>query len=260
MYSSDCTRAIATQFGAKVLLHPPMGHVEPARALGVAEASQDWILILDADEIVPPSLVHRLRTIIEQDEADVVEIPWRNFLLGEQINFGGWGLHQDSHKRFFKRGYFVLDERVHRLGKAIPEARVLVLPPEEPYAIVHISCFDIEHFVEKANRYSTAKALQMYRQGQRSNPFKALMRGFLRFFHNYIHRRGFRDGWRGFYLATLSAFERFLFEAKLDEIGRTGGRIAVERLYEQLAESLLNDGAETLLGDPRDVGKRSRDF
>jgi glycosyltransferase involved in cell wall biosynthesis len=51
MHSSDATRTIAENFGAKVFLHEPLGYADPARAFAVAQATGDWILMLDADRL-----------------------------------------------------------------------------------------------------------------------------------------------------------------------------------------------------------------
>ncbi|PYU89881.1 MAG: glycosyltransferase family 2 protein, partial [Acidobacteria bacterium] len=80
MHSQDRTVEIAREYGAKVYSHEPMGFVEPARAFAVAQAGGDWILILDADEVVPLLLSRRLREIARRDEADVVTLPRLNYL------------------------------------------------------------------------------------------------------------------------------------------------------------------------------------
>ena len=54
MASSDRTVEIARSFGAHVASHARTGFVEPARAFACAQAAGDWILVLDADELVPP--------------------------------------------------------------------------------------------------------------------------------------------------------------------------------------------------------------
>ncbi|MBA3436329.1 MAG: glycosyltransferase, partial [Chloroflexi bacterium] len=54
--SDDGTAEIARAAGATVLSHPHTGFVEPARAAAVDSATGDWLMILDADEIVPPAL------------------------------------------------------------------------------------------------------------------------------------------------------------------------------------------------------------
>ncbi|MGH9356058.1 MAG: glycosyltransferase family 2 protein, partial [Terriglobia bacterium] len=96
MHSEDRTVEIARQFGAKVYFHERMGFVEPARAFAIGQASGDWIMVLDADEIVPEPLSRKLIEIAHGDEGvDAARLPWVNYLLGAAIRHTGWGPSQD---------------------------------------------------------------------------------------------------------------------------------------------------------------------
>ena len=63
MASEDDTREIARRHGARILDHEPVGYADPARGFGVAAAANEWIMMLDADEVIPGSLSRRLRDI-----------------------------------------------------------------------------------------------------------------------------------------------------------------------------------------------------
>src|SRR5690606_35891959 len=63
MESGDDTVAIARAHGARVLTHPRADCVEAARAFAVAAAREPWVLVLDADELVPLALSRRLRAV-----------------------------------------------------------------------------------------------------------------------------------------------------------------------------------------------------
>ena len=61
-HSEDETAAIAERMGATVYQHDRTGGIaDPARRFAVGKATGDWIFILDADEMVPPSLARHLR-------------------------------------------------------------------------------------------------------------------------------------------------------------------------------------------------------
>jgi glycosyltransferase involved in cell wall biosynthesis len=244
MYSDDRTREIAESFGAKIYLHERTGYVEPARAFAMEKATQEWVLMLDADEIVPASLSRRLREIAQNDEADVVLIPWRNYLLGKPLDYAGWGMQQDYHARFFKRGYFRFMDTIHQFGRIPKEARVLKLPPQVEFAVSHFNYVDIAHFVEKMNRYTSIEANEIFKSEIRTSPFRALNKAIRKFIHVYLQRKGFREGWRGFYLAALMAFYRLLVQAKLTERQQSGTREEVEAFYHQEAERLLKEYEE----------------
>ena len=56
MYSEDSTLDIAKSFGCKIVMHERTGYVEPARNYAIAAATNPWVLVLDADDLVPESL------------------------------------------------------------------------------------------------------------------------------------------------------------------------------------------------------------
>ena len=63
MESNDKTREIARKAGARVFKHKRMGYVEPARNFAIGKAKSEWILILDADELVTETLAKKLKGI-----------------------------------------------------------------------------------------------------------------------------------------------------------------------------------------------------
>src|SRR5512142_1439943 len=95
MHSTDDTRKIAERYGARVFLHEPLGFADPARAFAVSKATHDWILVLDADELVSVALHDELLRIASADEADVVKIPRRNYMFGAPLADTGWAPARD---------------------------------------------------------------------------------------------------------------------------------------------------------------------
>ena len=102
MHSDDRTVEIARQYNAKVYLHPRMNFADPVRHFAVGKASGDWILILDADEMVPKPLSEQLIEFSTEDRADIFMIPFINYLLGAPLQHTGWRECEDRHLRFFK--------------------------------------------------------------------------------------------------------------------------------------------------------------
>ena len=100
MMSDDRTVERAKSLGAKMFEHPRVGFVEPARATAVSYASGEWVLILDADEMVPMPLSRELRKIVEQDSADVCRLPRLNYILGKPMLYGQHAPDRDPQVRF----------------------------------------------------------------------------------------------------------------------------------------------------------------
>jgi glycosyltransferase involved in cell wall biosynthesis len=239
MHSEDATVAVAREFGAKVYFHERVGFADPARAFAIAQASGDWIFMLDADEVVPAGLSNRLLSIASQDKADVVVIPWLNYLLGSPLLHTGWGPDNDKHPRFFKKGYLEATDTIHRFLRTRPDARTIELSYEPGFAVVHFNYLDISHFLEKLNRYTSIEADQAFGRGERSTPGVALFQAAKEFCKRYLRHRGYLDGWRGFYLSLMMSFYRIAVYGKLKEIETNGPREAVENHYAMEAERWL---------------------
>jgi glycosyltransferase involved in cell wall biosynthesis len=239
MHSDDRTAEIAESFGAKVVLHERLTYADPARPFALSQATGDWILVLDADELVPQPLSRRLREIATSGEADAVSIQWCNYVLGAALGYTGWGPSQNPHIRFFRRGAVEARPDIHDYLHVVPGSRVLELPATKGMAMIHLSYTDVTQFVDKLNRYTTVEAESALARGERGSPMRALRRSGREFLTRYLRRRGYRDGWRGFYLSALMAMYRLVVVAKLDELRRNGPRAAVESSYREEAERWL---------------------
>lgn len=90
MESDDGTVAIAEGAGARVIEFANVGYVEPARAFGLAQAENPWILLLDADEWIDEPLAEALAEIAARDAADVLDLPFRSYLCGAWLKGTGW--------------------------------------------------------------------------------------------------------------------------------------------------------------------------
>jgi glycosyltransferase involved in cell wall biosynthesis len=233
MHSEDRTQEIARAHGARLLLHERIGYVEPARAFAVALATHEWVLILDADEMVPEPLSRRLCEISTQGVVDAVSLPRLNYILGAPVMHTGWGPDQDRHWRFFRRGSIELPERIH--GAMLPRAgtRTLRLPATEDLALVHFNYVDVEDFMSRLNRYTSIEAAGARRRGAAQGAVPASAREFLT---RWIRHGGWRDGWRGFYLTLMMMSYRVVAAAKSRELRAGNSRPVVEQRYRDLAE------------------------
>lgn len=241
LQSSDNTAKIADELGAKVYSHEFVPYADPVRPFGVSKASNDWIMMLDADEMVPKSLANELQKIANENIADVVIIPWRNFLIGDEMRYSGWGFHQDRHARFFKRAMVDLGDDIHNFIKIKKEARVLKLESKKELAVIHFNYLDFEHFLEKMNRYTSIDAHDMVKRGKSISLFKGFMRSLRKFFYVYFQRAGFRDGWRGFYLSFCMFFYRILTYAKAKALKEVGNREEIQKKYDEIASHVISE-------------------
>ncbi len=144
--SSDRTKAIAYEFTDKVFDFKWTDDFSAARNFSLQKASGDWILVLDADEVVAERDWARLRKIAELDEADAFFLNWRNYT--NEIGISGTiSTRNDDYEeskialgyvvvkvlRFFKRGYSfggiiheTVDASIKQAGKKIFDTDVVI--------------------------------------------------------------------------------------------------------------------------------------
>ena len=99
--STDSTNHIAQKMGAKIIKSQSTSF-SGARNDGLAAAMGDWILYVDADERVSPELQLEIKSIMaDKSSPAAYDIPRRNFYLGREMHYGGWG--NDSVIRLFQK-------------------------------------------------------------------------------------------------------------------------------------------------------------
>ena len=89
MESTDSTVDIASKYGCRVVTFPKGDYTicEPARDFAIHSAQNSWVLVVDADEVVPDALRDYLyRTIADESFNDAIAIPRRNMFIGKPIN------------------------------------------------------------------------------------------------------------------------------------------------------------------------------
>ncbi|HKK20384.1 MAG TPA: glycosyltransferase family 2 protein [candidate division Zixibacteria bacterium] len=211
--SQDRTVEIAQEHGARIF-SPVWRGYGAAKQEGVRQARCDWILSLDADEVVTPELTEEIKHVLsEEDPASGYYLPRRTQFLGRWIKHCGW--YPDHILRLFDRakGGFT-DAVVHE--KVVVEGRTGYLKND----LLHYSYPSLEDYFRKYNRYTTLGAEEAYRRGSRAGWFDIVIKPYVAFLKHYIARQGFRDGLEGFLVSILSSSAVMVKYAKLREIQR----------------------------------------
>lgn len=200
--STDNTAQLAEKMGARVIKTPnlPMFHINKQKALDASHS--DWILQLDADEVVDEALREEILGVIRNPaSADAYDVPRRNYFLGDWLRKGGQ--YPDRVIRLFRRGKGMFPAKsVHEQIAISGNLGHL------SHALDHYSYVSVEQYWKKSASYIklTAEAIAL----ERSNPLmKALsymvIKPLMTFFALYARHKGFMDGWRGFVYALFSA-------------------------------------------------------
>ncbi|MFH0937184.1 MAG: glycosyltransferase family 2 protein [Candidatus Daviesbacteria bacterium] len=215
MNSEDRTVDIAKKLGAKIVLHKRLNFVEPARNYAISKASNEWVLIVDADEEIPEELAKKLQDICQKPQGvEFVEIPRKNIIFNKWMQASFWW--PDYNIRFFKKGFVVWSDKIHSKPKVSGEG--LKLFAEEQMAIIHYNYQTISQFVERMNRYSGIQAKELELEGVKFNWQDLISKPTSEFLSRFFANKGFEDGLHGLALSFLQAFSFLLVYLKLWEV------------------------------------------
>ncbi len=234
-FSTDKTVDICRTRTAKVFQHPWPGSYAVQRNIANGHASHDWVLSLDADEIVTVGLRDEILGILTNGPlADLYLVPRREFFGGKWIEAGGW--YPQYKSNFFRKSLGEWTSPVHEKFVSRGKEGCLKNP------LLHDGYGDFELFMTKFNHYSSAEADGSFRQ-RKFSLMKVLFSPLERFFGRFIRHRGYRDGMHGFYMAVVIAINYFLRELKIYELRyreKHGGEW--ERVYRESAVGARPDG------------------
>ncbi len=241
--SSDKTIEIAENLGAKVVQFKYEGGWPKKKnwALENLPFTNEWVLILDADECLPPKAQNEIEEIVSNthEKHSGYWINRRYFFLGKPLKhayFPNWNLRLFKHKlgRYEK----ITDLSTNSGDHEIHEHVVVQGSSGKLNSIMDHHAFPtIESFVEKHNRYSNWEAVvessttddesSLQHDGVRGKRklrriFRKLpFRPTLRFLYVFLWQRGILDGWRGYVFSRLHAQYEYLSAAKAKAILRS---------------------------------------
>ena len=208
--STDDTVAIANRYTPRVIVRAWPGYVAQ-KNFAAEQASNDWILSLDADERVSPELADEIRRMLAAPAAAGYRIPRVTFHLGRWIRSTDW--YPDYQLRLYNR------RRARWTGRYVHESvRADGAVGKLRSELQHYAYRDLAHHVETMDRYTALAARQMFEDGRRANWIDILVVPRLTFFRNYILRGGFRDGMVGLIISAMNAYYVGVKFAKLWEL------------------------------------------
>ena len=258
MESGDNTVKIAEKNGCKVVTFPKADHksAEPARTFAIQSATSEWVLVVDADEIVTPELREYLyKRIGEPDCPQGLYIPRINLFMQHEQHSS----YPDYQLRFFVREGTEWPPYVHTFPTV--KGRTEYIPRRRrELAFRHLADDTIASLMAKTNSYTDnevykrgerreergenergARCEERLRErlrvgasagmGERSSGMREtgcekahnygvwalFYRPFWRAFRNYFLKGGWRDGKRGVIRAGMDAVYQFVLVAKAIE-------------------------------------------
>ncbi len=206
-YSTDSTLDIARRYTDHIIQHEYINSAAQ-KNWAIPKALHDWVLIVDCDERVPSELKSEIVSLLtEYPLKDGYWIRRKNYLFGKEIKHSGWG--RDSVLRFFRRDLGRYQEKRVHAEVELQNTEVL------KGFLEHHSVSSLSHWVDKINRYTSWKAQDKHDRGLTAPVLHMILRPPMSFFKDFVLRLGILDGWRGFLIASMSAFADLVMTAKL---------------------------------------------
>lgn len=212
MQSTDSTVDIAHEEGCRVVTFPKENHTicEPARDFAIHSAANPWVIVVDADEIVPQALADYLyQRISEPDCPDALALARRNLFLGRPASGG-----PDYQLRFFRKDKAFWPPIIHARPKIDGTMQYIPRNRKELY-LQHLDDAPLHSRFDKLNRYSDYETPK--RAHRKFGIFKTLMRPAWFFFKSYILGGGFKMGKRGIFNAYMAATYQIMLLSKIYE-------------------------------------------
>ncbi|HUO82602.1 MAG TPA: glycosyltransferase family 2 protein [Gammaproteobacteria bacterium] len=195
--SGDDTVEIARRYRNVRVSHGEFKGFGPTKNEAVALAANDWVFVLDSDEIASEALIDSLRSADLGDPACVYFVERHNYFMGRRVRHSGWG--RDWLPRLYHRAR-------HRYSDAQVHEKVATGPGSRPRRLAgplrHLAVRELGQFLSKVDCYSALRGREDRRvQG----PPATFLRAGWAFFRSYVLLLGFLDGWRGLVIAWSNA-------------------------------------------------------
>ncbi|OGG08336.1 hypothetical protein A2154_03620 [Candidatus Gottesmanbacteria bacterium RBG_16_43_7] len=210
--STDRTVKIASGFKAKIYKRPNYPMLNTNKNYGISQATGDWILYLDADEVVSQELATEVkRAISNQRDLNGFWIPRKNIIFGKWIRHGLWW--PDKQLRLFKHGsgrypekhvheYITLDGKSGELSEAL----------------IHYNYESVTQYLHKFIQiYADNEAENLASAQYRYSWYDAIRFPVSDFVKIYFAQKAYQDGLHGLVLSIFQAFYSFVVFTKLWE-------------------------------------------
>lgn len=220
-FSTDRTVEICRQYTDRIIQRAWAGYRDQ-KAFAHSQAARDWVMLVDADERVPPELREEIRDALQRfgTRYAAFSVPRLVHYLGRWWWRGGW--YPDYDIRVFRRD-------LATWGGSDPHEKILISGQVRRlrHPLYHFSYRDISDHLRRINHFTDVSSGELIEGGSPWRWMDNLLRPAFRFFRSYVLKRGFMEGFPGFFVAATAAIYVFLKYAKLRERelrGESGGR------------------------------------
>lgn len=208
--SSDDTIGIVKKFSNVNLIEGEFKGFGWTKNKAASFAKNDWILVVDSDEVIDKELLKELKEKI-LDNNCVYKLNFKAFYKDIQIKHCGW--NNQKIKRLYNKSVTSYNSNDVHEDIITDNLKIEILRGN----VEHYSYQTISEFVIKADRYSSLFAQNNVGK-KSSSPAKAFFNGLYSFIKTYFFKQGFRDGYVGLIIAFSHMVTNFYKYIKLYEL------------------------------------------
>jgi len=211
-YSTDDTLEVVRKYTSKIyqrIYDTP----SQQKNWALKYCTYDWVLQLDSDEELNTDAELIIRNAIMNAGVEITlfNLPRKNHALGRWIRHGG--LYPDLQTRLFRKSKGFFNQNiVHEKIETIGNCKTL------PCLIMHYGMPNISSQLKNFDRYTRYEADGKNQKGRSFSYIKWLLFPVLIFLYRFFWLQGYRDGWRGLFLAVYNSFYYFVSQSKLKEL------------------------------------------
>ena len=206
-YSTDGTYEYLLQHPKVKVIQNPFENFTSQKSFTLKQAKNDWVLFLDADEVITPNLEKEIIDIVNSSNEHVAYWFYRKFMFqNKPLHFSGW--QTDKNYRLFRKSKSQFSDKkiVHETLDIDGTSGIL------KEHLIHYCYKNYEDYKNKMLKYGRLKAKEAFYKENKFNYFLLIFKPIWKFFNHYILRLGILDGKRGIticYLNALGEYERY---------------------------------------------------
>jgi len=221
-YSKDKTVKIVHQVGVgrdrpvyKIYEKKLNNDFAEQRNFGLEKATNDWVLFIDADEVMSEELKKEIVSLFHGSivKENAFYLRRRDYFWEQELRFGEIRkVRNRGIVRLVKKNSGQWMGTVHEVFHTANKVGQL-----NGY-LNHYPHPTLKEFINDINYYSSIRAEELFNRGVKTNIFEIIFFPFGKFIYNYFLNLGFLDGPAGFTYAFMMSFHSFLVRAKLYQI------------------------------------------
>jgi glycosyltransferase involved in cell wall biosynthesis len=210
--STDKTEEICKRYNIRFVSQSWLGFSEQ-KNVGISYARNNWILSIDADEVLSPDLIKSIENLQLDDQTNIAyEVKILPNYCGKWIRHCGWYPGKKLRLWNKKFGSWVGDVHESLVFTELPENTICLNGD-----LLHYSYPTIRQHFDKINRYTDILAQKMAERDKKATLVSAIFRAIWSFPRSYIFWLGFLDGYYGFVISCLASQSTFLKYLKVIE-------------------------------------------